>query len=586
MGVTHRRNEDGTVTQFDGDTGQELVTFPDPDGSFTRVHIEPLAAMPAQKAPAGDNAERTFARALELSPKGTVSPDAGTTVSPEAPESQFQRSLKPPVMPSQETPARLPLAGTETQGLTSADRQQREAGAASVTSAAEGANAAQTQSEKDQLAARAGRVQAESDRSLGRYASDLELHELAKTKTLEAEDETKRIRAETPDPGAALGGPKFLYAIMAGVGASLSNFGAALLGQQGRADTNVVDDIVDASVKQQMHDQGLRLEGAQDQLDANRKEEQRLSIRANASLENWFNAQAAVEQDPELRAAWSSHAEERRAAIEAQTFKMAEGNYQTEVQHRAVPKPVKGKGPDLRNIETKEDEAALVANGVDRKSYAKYADERLKTGADATLKHVADLKQVVKDLKEKGSTDIPGVGPIDQATQGLLRSNDASKVQQALGQVVTTFVKNRSGAAVTDKEREYLSKIIVGTGGNQEASLMDGLRHIEAEIGSQLEVLDNGRAGESRAYGQILRNRTGRKKLTDENASGLAAQRAARAKPGAVAPAASQEPVEANPENVAEFLSLPPNNTGGALRAPARRQRSSREEELRQLLGD
>ena len=556
MGVKHVANGDGTVTQLDADTGQELVTFPDPDGSFTRDHIEPAAASAAAPAPTGTNAERTFARAKELAPTTQIRPDSGTVEPGEAP-SDYRRSLLPPTQPGAvKEPAGIPasgmpLAAESTQGLAEPDRAARAAGMERVAGAQEAANVATTQSEQAQLAAREQRAQAESDRALGRYASDLELHEIAKQSTLEAEQETKRARAAPIEPAQALGGNKFFFAIMAGVGASLSNFGAALLGQKGTADTNVVDDIVDAGVRQQIADRSLKVEGLQDSLDSRRKEESLLRIQANASLEKWCESRAAVETAPEVRAAYASHAEERRAAIEADQFKLAEGQYNTRVQQRAAPKPV---GPGKEdpaskwNAETREDQAALAANGVDQKEYAEYGKRREALGADATLKHVADLKQIVADLKEKGSTDVPGIGPIDDKTQALLRSNDASKVQQALGQVVTTFVKNRSGAAVTDKEREYLSKIIVGTGGNQEASLMDGLRHIEAEVQTQIGVLDNANPGAQRAYSQIQKNRAGRSKLSDADRAGLDAQTAAATKPAPVAttaPAPGADPLRA-----------------------------------------
>lgn len=603
MGVTHVSNGDGTVTQFDADTGQELVTFPDPDGSFTRDHLEPAAASAATPQPQGSNAERVFKRALELSPASqTVRPDQ-ETVTPQAPESEFRTALNPPAQPSERGPAQtptgiqtpaLPIAGQETTGLTEEDRAARAQARGELRTSEERAAAAQGQAEQEQLAAREQRVQAESDRALGRYASDLELHETAKQKLLEAEDFAKQARATPIDPGQALGGDKFFYAIMAGVGASLSNFGAHLLGQQGNADTNMVDDIVAAGVKQQMADRQLNVEGAQDDLDSARKQELRLGIQANASLEKWFEAQAQVERNPELRAAYASKAEERRAAIDRDSFQLAEKEYKTAVQKQAVPKPVAGAGANpaaLLNPETKEDRAALAENGLlDAKgnpdpSYAKYADERQKLGADATLKHVSDLRQIVKDLKEKGSTDVPGVGPIDQATQGLLRSNDASKVQQALGQVVTTFVKNRSGAAVTDKERDYLQKIIVGTSGNQAEGLENGLRHIEAEVKTQLGVLNTGRSSEARAYDKIYGNQLKRSRLSAEDSAGLEEQRRASAKPASHAERqAPAEPTPATPESVAEFQALPENNPGGEVRQRPQHQRTSREEELRQLL--
>lgn len=553
MGLTHTDNGDGTVTQYD-DSGRELVTFPDPDGSFLRDHVQPAAASEATPAPtSGSNADAIWAKARALAPTTHVLPD-NSVIEPEQ-KTDFASALNPPVMPSQEKTAKvppgvpssnLPVAGQETTGLTEADREAHRSQRLGVAEAQEKANTTQTAAEQAALAAREARVQGESDRALGRFASDLQLHELAKKSTLDAEEFVKKARAEAPDPGKALAGPKFFYAIMAGVGASLSNFGAALLGQQGHADTNVVDDIIADSVKQQLEERKFQTEGAQDDLDQKRKDELRLSIQANASLEKWFQAQAAVEQSPEVRATYAAHSDERRAAIEADQAKLAEKEWTTAVQKQAVPKPVKGAGKGPVNAETAQDQAALAANGVDQKAFTKYGTERQKLGADVTLRHIADARQIIKDLTEKGSTDVPGVGPIDKPTQALLRSNDASKVQQALGQVVTTFIKNRSGSAVTDAERNYLEKIITGSGSNQMEGIDNGLRHVEAEVGQQLDVLNTANSGAARAYDQINRNRSGRVKLTDEQKKNRAHQLEPKTE-AAPAAAASSAPAAADP---------------------------------------
>lgn len=517
MGVKHVSNGDGTVTQFDEDSGIELVTFPDPDGSFTREHLEPAAAAASTPKPKGDNAERVFARAMELSPAPTqVRPDT-ETVAPQRPPTGYQSAIVPPKPP--EPIGGLAPAQSQTTGIAQSQKPEY-AAAATANQAGQRESADKiAQLERDQQEAQALRVQTESDRALGTYATDLELHEVAKAKTLEAEEVARQARATPIDPSQSVVGVKGFYAIMANVGAALSKFGAALLGQQGPADTNLVDDIIAEGVRQQIADRGLAVEGAQDSLDQRRKEELRLSIQANASLENWFQSRAAVEKQPEVRAAYAQQAEERIAAIKDQTFKLGEKLYDSEVQTRAAPKPTgpaKPKPEDKWNAETKEDMEVLAANGVDTKAYTAYGEARGKLGVDVALKHISDVRQIVKDLKEKGSTDVAGVGPIDQRTQALLRSNDASKVQQALGFVVTTFVKNRSGAAVTDKEREYLTKIITGTGSNQEESLENGLRSVEGEVQTQLDTLDSTNSGARRAYDEIRSNRQRRTKLTPE----------------------------------------------------------------------
>ncbi len=544
MGVTHRANEDGTVTQFDADSGAELVTFPDPDGSFTREHIEPVAAQAAAPAPKGQNADRLWERAKELAPTTQVRPESGT-VAPEAPETEFQRALKPPATAPQEAPARLPLAGTDTQGLTAPDRAQREQRMGEVVDAGARADAATNEAERQAMEARSARVQGESDRALGRYATDLELHELAKKSTLGAEEYAKQARATPIDPAQSLGGNKFFYAIMAGIGASLSNFGAALLGQKGTADTNLVDDIVADGVRQQMADRSLKVEGAQDTLNSRRQEELRLSIRANASLEKWLESRAAVEKDPEIRAAYASRAEERRAAAAEQTFKLAEGNYQTEVQHRAAPKPVAGKVPDSAywNQATREEMADMAANGTDPKKMAAYADKRLETGADS-FKSAADgaLKTITKLTSGQ---DVPGSGPLDKLLQPLFREGDAAAVQQTSGFLTAQFGKMISGASMTDSERQMLNGLIAGRG-----TLDDwkrGIAMLDRYADTQLATVNNGRAGEARVFENSRKRTLQRSTLTEEQERRAALQtgKPAATPPAETAPAPGADPVRA-----------------------------------------
>lgn len=588
MGVKHVLNGNGTVTQFDADSGRELVTFPDTDGSFTRDHVEPAGAAESQPAPtSGSNGDALWARARALAPSVDVRPD-NETVTPEAPASSYTTSLTPPVMPSKAAPespglpaTSLPVAGTETTGLAAPDRALHAERREGVTAASEQANASQTAAEQQQLAARANRVQTESDRSLGRYASDLELHELAKKKTLEAEDYVKQQRAVAPDPGQALAGPKFFYAIMAGVGASLSNFGAALLHQQGTQDTNLVDDIVAASVKQQMADRALKVEGAQDSLDARRKEELQLGITANASLEKWFQAQAQVEQSPEVRAAWASHADERRAAIALQSAQLAEKEYNTEVQKRAVPKPVKGaKTPT-------EVQAIMAKHGVDQKLMSDYTKQRTKTGADIVLGSVDKSIDVVNKLSQ--GQDVPGLGTWDKFTTAWANDPDGAAVQQTLGMTKAQFIKSISGAAVTEPEAKRLEGLVLGPGWRPtQETVLRGLHLIKGVAEAQLETLNSGYSDAADAYSEIHGVRGGRVKLTSEQQANRDHQLKGPAKPAArTEPSSPAAPAEATPENVAEFAGLPSNNPAGGYSSPApKRKRTSREDDLRSLLED
>lgn len=534
MPIRHINNGDGSVTQVDADTGQELVTFLDSDGSYTRDVLEPAAASQQQARPQGSNAERTFAKALELSPKQTVMPET-TKVAPEPPLSDFGRALKPPAPASQAAamqPAgasmatqRLPLVQTQEEGLAPADLDARRTARQHVGAAEQQANIATTEAEQAELAARETRVQAESDRALGGYAADLETHELAKKSVLDAEAAAQQARAAPIEPGQALAGDKFFFAILANVGAALSNFGSALLGQQGTQDTNVVDDLIRQSVAQQMAQKQLNVEATSADLDHHRSESARLEMRANASLEKWFLSRAAVEKSPELAAQYRANAEQRGAAIKRSQFELAESEYTREVKTRAVPKPAAGAGAGGKaelpvNPETAEERAVLAANGVDDKAYRKYTDERLKTGADVFISSADAADQVIKQFA-KGQ-DVPGSGPLDKLLQPAFREGDAAAVQQTTGMLTAQFGKLISGASMQEGERKMLQGLIEGRG-----TLDDwkrGINMLRRHAGTQLETLDNGYSGEARSFGAIQDMRKGRRTVTDEQAARRDAQ--------------------------------------------------------------
>ena len=75
--LRHVVNGDGTVSQLDADTGRLLVRFSDPDGSFTREHLEPALAATAQARPQGEDLTRIMGRAHELTGKREVRPGMG-----------------------------------------------------------------------------------------------------------------------------------------------------------------------------------------------------------------------------------------------------------------------------------------------------------------------------------------------------------------------------------------------------------------------------------------------------------------------------------------------------------------------------
>lgn len=572
MPIRHINNGDGSVTQVDADTGQELVTFRDDDGSFTTNVLEPAAQSAAQERPKGSNAERTFARALELSPKQKVMPEQ-TSVTPEAPVTPFSKSLSPPAPATARPSPQLPLAQTETSGLAPEDLAERRGMRGEVQAADERANAATTQAEQDQLAARATRVDAESDRALGAYATDLELHELAKKHVLQSEEAAKADRAKPIDPGQALAGDKFFFAILANVGAALSNFGSALLGQKATQDTNVVDDLIRQSVQMQMAQKNIDIDATSRDQDYARSESARLEMRANASLEKWFESRAAVEKNPELAAQYRANAEQRDAAIKRSQMELAESEWTKEVKTRAVPKPGK-KVPGPVNAETAQEQAVLEANGVTDANFRKYTKERVKSGADQVINDIAGAKDVVNKLAS--GQDVPGVGKWDEFATKWLNDPDGAAVQQVLGMTQAQFIHSVSGAAATDKEAERLLKVIQGPGWTpNKETITRGLNILESHARSSLDTLNTGYPGESRSYDAIGGMRKGRRTLSDE-------QRARRDEQLGGGPKGSTETTS---EDAAQFLDETRKPRGDRSRGSHSSGRSNdRDRELLRLL--
>lgn len=537
MAVHHVNNGDGSVTQFDSDTGQELVTFLDPDGSFTAQHVEPAAAAAPQEAPTGGNRSRLTNAARGMSDTETVMPT--NTVVPPTPqltpsEQAFQRHLdtKTPVSQVAEAPAapstpappaaapmrsagaRMPVASVTQEGLSPESRAAAEKSRGEVMAAQETADTATTDSEQAQLDASEGRIRAEADRRLGQAAADAENAETAKRHLDAAQEFSRQARAAPIQPAQALGGDKFFFAILANVGASLSNFGSALLGQGATMDPNVVDDIIAESVRQQTEQKRVNIEGAAADLDAARSDQLRAEIQANASLEKFFESSAAVEKLPEVRAAYSANAAQRAAARAEKTKQLAEVEYTRESVERKPAAP----GPGLVNPETATEQAVLKQNGVTNEDFQNYGKERIKLGVDQTLDNLANAKDVVNQLST--GQDVPGVGTWDSFATKWGNDPDGAAVQQVLGMTQAQFIRAVSGAAATDKEAERLAGIIKGPGWRPtKDSIERGLGILERQAHAQLEPLNNTYVGAERAYDAIQGMRKGRRQVSDEQAA-------------------------------------------------------------------
>jgi hypothetical protein len=193
--------------------------------------------------------------------------------------------------------------------------------------------------------------------------------------------------------------------------------------------------------------------------------------------------------------------------------------------------------PNLLNPETREEFAIFQANGVDPNApaYRKYTEER--QAVAPTLGAVDDAERVL--AKFTGGEDVPGVGPLDEllAKARPLTSDEASAVRQVQQNVVDAFLRARSGAAVTEQERESLTRVIEGRG--TYADVKRGLQIVRNQEQRKLDAYDSNYPHYARVVKQLDALRKGRARAGAQQrqdaafrASPLGAAAAAGAQPG------------------------------------------------------
>lgn len=200
-------------------------------------------------------------------------------------------------------------------------------------------------------------------------------------------------------------------------------------------------------------------------------------------------------------------------------------------------KPKAGPKPNYLNPETQEEFAVFQANGVDPNApaYRKFTEER--QAVAPTLGAVDDAERVL--AKFTGGEDVPGVGPLDEllAKTRPLTSDEASAVRQVQQNVVDAFLRARSGAAVTEQERESLTRVIEGRG--TYADVKRGLQIVRNQEQRKIDAFDSGFPHFARVVKQLEGLRKGRARAGAQQrqdaafqASPLGAAAAAGAQPG------------------------------------------------------
>lgn len=152
-------------------------------------------------------------------------------------------------------------------------------------------------------------------------------------------------------------------------------------------------------------------------------------------------------------------------------------------------------GPDGKPLE----------EGADPKLLAEYGKRR--QGAENLLGQVNDLVAHGGGKLDKDGTitfgdDIPGVGPLASRAPDFLLSEKGKRFRQELGHLAADVVKDKSGAAVTDKERADLMRVLQG-GFRTEEQIQTGLSIVHRYGNRKLKNVESSFDGSVReAYRQ------------------------------------------------------------------------------------
>lgn len=327
----------------------------------------------------------------------------------------------------------------------------------------------------------------------------------SKSAIAEASSKYEQISSTPLDPGQAFGGEPAWFKVLTLIGMAA---GAASSGRN--MTLEAVDKEIDSSLARQKEVKGSEIQRLQGILGDEQAALAATKARMLSAAERRFEL-GILEADNEGEAAFMRTQQETFKAkrLRAEADAIAATATGIKVQQERL-KPVLGAYPV--NAETAEERAVMMANGVDEKRLAKYADERLKTGADS-FNSAADNAMATIERLAQGQ-DVPGSGPLDKLLQPMLRGEDAAAVQQTSGFLTAQFGKMISGASMTDAERQMLNKLIEGRG-----TLSDwkrGISMLKGHAASQLDTLNSGYSAESRTYDGIQGLRKGRRKLSDE----------------------------------------------------------------------
>lgn len=264
------------------------------------------------------------------------------------------------------------------------------------------------------------------------------------------------------DPAQVFKGKNLALAFAVGIAQAFSNAFKVKAGQ--RPNLDLIGDMVKRSIAEQTRQRAIQLgdsKEAQVQI-AKEMKQRKIDMREVASRTLQRNATLAT--DPQRAAFYQKAAADNdvinRNQVHEDSLKTGtQVSKSTKDQQSLQAAPLKVVGADA--FPRNELDAELKRNGWDRKEYVALEKEvrPLRVSDDNNKR----LSQTIKALSD--GQDVPGFGMVDKSNLfNYIRSDAGKQIRQEVGFKTALFMKEISGAAVSEQEREILNRLIQGTG--------------------------------------------------------------------------------------------------------------------------
>lgn len=471
------RDQDGTTKGIlDAIIQKNNSGTPRPGGLPDQTGIAPQAA-----APLGGGVE---APAMMPSP----SPGLGPTPEPTPP---------PGLLPS----------GYGLQGVAPQSRQEigqagqqfdTAAGIAgqSQLEAAEAQNQAQMQAlEMQRAQAEVDTIQAK-DR-ISRYQSSLKENMAAQ----------EAAQQRPIDTSKAFGGPRGWFSAIAAIATDRSNMHAALAGMPTQPN-KVLEDLIDDSVRQQEAQKKIDMGATGELVGLDRANLQQAELDMREAAKRQLLADVGKLQGSPLQAKAQADLDAFNAGTEERKLKRAEGLAATQTQQFAPPAPVKS----VTQNQYAESEGANRVKLEGLKEWSEQSGIPLKDahkkyeevgGWNQANAEVLESERAILDLI-KGSSktgDVAGLGYLDNLAPNWVTSDEGRGVRQEFRNMLDSFGRIRTGAAMPDSEVKLFERIAAGD--FSPGDIRHGIEIMTRQAHSQEKELNAEFPGLTKLYGKV-----------------------------------------------------------------------------------